>query len=104
MSIFRRRLLANQQLLGQDPLSHHGHPEPLSEWVAPTEPSLGDLPMARRWFSLPWGCRDPAPHHRDLQLCSGTGSCYRVLPPALTAPPSMAWEGVNGKETLPEHL
>lgn len=54
-------------------------------------PCQGGLPMAGRWLTPPWGCRaggNPAPDPRDLQLCSGTGSCCRVLPPALTAPPT----------------
>lgn len=81
MSIFRRRLLASQQLLWQDPLSHPGHPKPMSGWAA-------QAPMARGWLLLPWGCRaagSPAPDHRDLHLCSGRGSRYTC---SGTAPPT----------------
>lgn len=98
MPIFRGRLLAKQQLLWQDPLSHHEYPEPWSGWAVPTDPSLGaaQAPMARRWFLIPWGCGtggNPSPDHRDLQLCSGqalaTGFCHLLW----HSPTNQAWPG-----------
>lgn len=98
MSIFRRRLLASQQLLWQDLLSPMGT----------LSPCQGGLPKH------PWqegGSCSLGAAGLQAVLLQITGICTSALGKALATPalaqphqPSTAWKGVNGKETLPEHL
>lgn len=102
-SIFKRRLLANQRLLQQDPLSRHGHPEPFLGWASPTGPSprlSTRVSVARRRLSLPLGCGaggNPTPAGGDLRLCWGRGCCLAALQRAPAQPRHLL------REPAPEH-